>query len=180
VTLRPHPRVRLLASEILCQAPAFRVVDQKLELPSGLRQHWALVEHGGATAIAAVGEDGRLLVVRQFRPAAGDWIVELPAGRLDPGEAPLAAAQREFEEETGHRASQWKQLATFLPAPGFCSEVMHLFEARELEAVPGGGLAYDQDEEIEVLWMHPRTLLEQDPLDGKTLVAVQALLLRDQ
>mgnify|MGYP005723357401 CR=1 FL=1 len=115
--------------------------------------------------------------MRQYRAAASDWMIEIPAGRLEPGEDPLVCAQRELEEETGYRADDWKLLRAFLPATGFCSEVIHLFEARGLHAVPGGGAACDDDEELEVLWRAPEELLADDVTDGKTLLA-GALLLR--
>jgi len=177
VTLRPHPDVEVLSSRRLYEGRVYDLVEQELVLPSGLRQSWAIVEHPGAVAIAAVGDDGRLLVVRQFRPAANGWTEEVPAGRLDPGEAPLEAARRELEEETGYRAKQWSELCTFLPAPGFCSERLYLFEARGLSQVPDGGLACDEDEEIDVLRRTPEELLAGDPLDAKTLIAAQTLLL---
>ena len=171
MTLRPHPHVRVLEDVRLHVGKVFDLVRRKVELPSGLEQDWELVEHPGAAAIAAITEDGELVVVRQFRAAVGDWTVEIPAGRLDPGEDPREAAERELEEETGYRARHWSLLRSFLPAVGFCSEVIHLFEARGLEALPGGGRPSDADEEIEVLRMRPEELLRQEPADGKTLLA---------
>lgn len=177
MTLRPHPDVEVRSSRRLYEGRVFDLVEQEVVLPSGLEQEWAIVEHPGAVAIAAVDDDGRLLVVRQFRPAANGWTEEVPAGKLDPGEAPLEAARRELEEETGFRAEAWRELCVFLPAPGFCSERLYLFEARGLSEAPGGGLACDEDEEIDVLRRTPEELLTLDPLDAKTLIAAQALLL---
>lgn len=177
MTLRPHPDVEIRASRRLYAGRVFDMVEQELRLPSGLCQEWTIIEHPGAVAIAAVDDDGRLLVVHQFRPAANGWTEEVPAGRLDPSETPLEAARRELEEETGFRAERWRELCTFLPAPGFCSEVLHLFEARGLSEVSGGGLACDADEEIEVRRRTPEELLLLDPLDAKTLIAAQTLLL---
>ena len=177
MTLRPHPAIRVLESERLFQGRVFDLVTQKLELPSGLQQEWAIVEHPGAVGIAAVDEQDRLLTVRQFRPAAGDWTLEIPAGRLDPGESPLEAAHRELEEETGFRAGRMRPLLSFLPAPGFCSEVIHLFEATNLIEVDGGGIACDEDEEIELRRLTPEDLLQVPILDAKTMIAAQTLLL---
>lgn len=177
MTLRPHPDVQVLSSRLAYKGRAFDVVEQELILPSGLRQSWSIAEHPGAVGVAAVDEDGRMLLVRQFRPAANGWTEEVPAGRRDPGESPLEAAHRELEEETGYRAEHWREILAFLPAPGFCSERMHLFEARGLSQVPGGGLACDEDEEIDVLRRTPEEVLALEPIDAKTLIAAQTLLL---
>lgn len=171
MTLRPHPRVRVLAEERLHRGRVFDLVRQRVELPSGLHQQWELAEHPGAAAVVALDGRGEVLVVRQFRAAVGDWLVEIPAGRLDPGEDPAAAARRELEEETGHRAGTWAPLPAFFPAPGFCTERIHLFAATDLERVPGGGLACDDDEEIEVMFLPPAELLRLEPADAKTLIA---------
>lgn len=135
-----------------------------------------MVVHPGAVGIAAVEADGRLLLVRQYRPALKTWTLEIPAGRLEAGEAPLAAARRELEEETGRRAERWSPLRPIVPAPGFCSEVVHLFRADGLVEVPDGGLEADPDEEIEVLHCTPAEVLASDEADAKTLIA--ALMLR--
>ena len=180
MTLRPHPDVQVRSSRRLYEGRVFDLVEQELVLPSGLRQEWGIIEHPGAVAIAAVEEDGRLLLVHQFRPAANGWTEEVPAGRLDPGEEPLEAARRELEEETGFRAQHWRELCTFMPAPGFCSERLYLFEARGLSEAPGGGLACDEDEEIDVRRRKPEELLQLDPLDAKTLIAAQMLLLEQR
>lgn len=177
MTLRDHPDVPVHASRVVYHGDVFDLVERRQSLPSGLELDFALVEHPGAVGIAALDDEGRLLAVRQYRPAASDWTVEIPAGRLDPGEDPLEAARRELEEETGFRARRWRSLLAFLPAPGFCSEVLHLFEARELEEVEGGGRACDDDEELDVQHRTPEELLRLAVLDAKTVIAAQAVLL---
>ncbi len=177
--MKRNPAVSLRSSETIYRGPVFRVLLEELELPSGRPQKVAVVDHDGAVGVAPVLEDGRLIVVRQYRHAVGDWLIEIPAGRLEPGENPLDAARRELEEETGYRARSWSARTTFFPAPGFCAEAIHLFEARGLEAVPGGGLSPDPDEELEVLRMTPQELLAGATQDAKTLLAA-ALLLRSQ
>ncbi len=175
-----HPDIHCLSSETLHEGPIFNIVREKLRLPSGLEQDLCIVEHGGAVAIAARCEGGELLLVRQYRHAVHDWLVEIPAGRLEADEDPLAAAKRELEEETGYRANQWQALPGFFPAPGFCSERMHLFLATDLHAVEGGGAQQDADEEFEYLRMHPRDLLNGGSEDAKTLIAAAVLLASDQ
>jgi len=173
MTLRHHEQVEVVTSEERFHGGVFDVVVQSIRLPSGLLQSLELVSHPGAVAIAARDAAGRLLVVRQYRAAVGDWTLEIPAGRLDPDETPLEAAQRELEEETGYRAAQWKHLRSFFPAPGFLSEKLHLFRAEGLEAVAGGGLDADPDEELEVRWASPEELAAEPNADAKTLLALQ-------
>jgi ADP-ribose pyrophosphatase len=174
----PHQEIEVLESRRLHTGKIFDVVAERLRLPSGLEQDLEIVAHPGAVCIAPLLEDGRLLLVRQYRHAAGDWLLEVPAGRLEAGEDPLTAARRELEEETGHRAGRWTERTAFLPAPGFCSERITLFEARELAAVEGGGREADPDEEIELVRRTPREVLEGGEVrDAKTLLAAALLAL---
>lgn len=170
-------RPRVLDTRELCRTRIFSVHQERVVLPSGLEQDVAVVRHGGAVAVAAVDEDGRLLVVRQYRHAVGAWLEEVVAGRLELGEEPLAAAQRELEEEAGLRAEHWREASTFFPAPGFCSERMTLFVATGLRTAGADRLQPDADEEIEVEWRRPEDVLAEAD-DAKTLVAA-ALVLRD-
>jgi ADP-ribose pyrophosphatase len=165
-------------AEVLLRGKIFDVVATELTLPSGVAQNVWVVEHPGAVAIAPVTAAGELLLVRQYRHAAREVLLEIPAGRLERGEAPLAAARRELAEETGMRAASWRELYTFLPAPGFCSERIFLFEARGLEASPTGPDAArpDADEDLEVLSLPPERVLAV-ARDGKTLLAAALLLL---
>ena len=107
-----------------------------------------IVEHPGAVAVVAVDRDDRVTLVRQLREPARKELLELPAGTLEPGEAPLATAQRELEEETGLRGGAWRDLAAFFTTPGFCRERMHLFLA---EGVEPGEARQDADEAIELV-----------------------------
>jgi ADP-ribose pyrophosphatase len=147
-----------LSVDRVLRGRVFDVGRAEVRLPSGLEQSYDIVLHGGAAAVVAVHE-GRVLCVRQYRIPAGDWLLEIPAGRLEPGEDPLLAAQRELEEETGYRARSWRLLRRFFPAVGFCTEVMYLYLAEGLEEVGAGKLAADDDEELEVVWATPEQLL---------------------
>ena len=112
-----------------------RVVHLRLEdveLPNRERVTLEIVRHPGAAAIVAVDEEDQVVLIRQFRHAAGGFIWEIPAGVLEPGEPPLECARRELEEETGLRASEWHHLGSVLTAPGFCDERIQLFLARGL------------------------------------------------
>lgn len=170
------PRIEVLASESVFRGRIFELVHESIRLPSGLLQELAVVVHPGAVAIAAERASGELVLVRQYRHALGRWMLELPAGRREPGEEPLATARRELEEETGLVAAEWSLLQEFVPAPGFCSERIWVFLARGLTPAPARR-AHDADEEIELEEHTPEALLGGITDDGKTLLAA-ALLLR--
>ncbi len=176
--LRPHPDVRVLSSGRVHAGRVFDVVREAIELPSGLRQDVEIVDHPGAVAVAALDENGDLLLVRQYRHAAGDWLLEIPAGRVEAGEERLAAAMRELEEETRHGAASWELLTEFYAAPGFCSEWLSLYLARGLVHLGRDAKAHDTDEELEVVRRAPARLLAEGPRDAKTLIAAALLVQR--
>jgi ADP-ribose pyrophosphatase len=114
-----------------------------------------IVGHPGAIAVLAVDDDDRLLMVRQWRVAAGEGLLEIPAGTLDVHdgvtEDPDVAARRELEEETGHRAASWRKLAEFWTAPGFATELMYLYLATGIAGADADGrLTPDEDERLEL------------------------------
>lgn len=128
------------------------VVDLGLEsvqLPDGRELELEVVRHPGGAAVVALNDRHEVCLLRQFRHAAGGWLWELPAGKLDPGEPALTTGQRELEEEAGLRAEAWHPLACVLTTPGFCDEVIHLFLAQRLKQVP---LRHQTHECIEVHW----------------------------
>lgn len=128
-----------------------RIINLRVDtvrLPNGKTSTREVVEYAGAVTIAALDDQQQVLLVRQYRYAVGRELVELPAGKLEPGEDPLECARRELTEETGYRAREWRPLLRFYSTPGFTSEHMHLFLASELEQ---GEQAPDEDEFVEVL-----------------------------
>lgn len=131
---------------------AFRV--DTIERADGSRHQREIVGHPGAVAIVALDDTDRVLLVRQFRTAVGATLLEIPAGTLDVDPAsgaiedPDLAAARELEEETGQRAGRWHKLGAFWTAPGFATELMHLYLATELRPAEGGRLGPDEDEEL--------------------------------
>ena len=133
---------------------AFRV--DTIERADGSRHQREIVGHPGAVAIVALDERDRVLLVRQFRTAAGRTLLEIPAGTLDVDpttgviEDPDLAARRELEEETGRRAASWQKLGTFWTAPGFATELMHLYLATGLTTAGDGRLGPDEDEALVV------------------------------
>ncbi len=123
---------------------------EAVELPDGERLQLEVVRHAGGAAVVAINAEGRVCLLRQYRHAAGGWIWELPAGRLEPDESPLDTAQRELREEAGLQAERWQPLGTMISTPGFCDEVIHVFLARELALVTR---ATERHELIEVHWL---------------------------
>lgn len=137
-------------------------VDRAL-LPNGHTVSREVVEHPGGVGIVAVDEEGRVLMVRQFRYPLGRTCLEIPAGKLDRGEDPLAAARRELEEETGARAGRWTDLGRLYVSPGFCDEAIHLYLARELSFVP----SHPDEDEFLAVERIPLSQLAEMAMDGR-------------
>jgi len=107
---------------------------EQVRLPNGRVAELEIAHHPGGAAVVALDAEGRVCLLRQFRHAAGGWLTELPAGKLDGGEPPLECAQRELAEEAGAVARRWDKLGEFFSSPGVLTEVIHLYLARELTA----------------------------------------------
>jgi ADP-ribose pyrophosphatase len=107
---------------------------EQVRLPNGRVAELEIAHHPGGAAVVALDAEGRVCLLRQFRHAAGGWLIELPAGKLDAGEPPLECAQRELAEEAGAVARRWDKLGEFFSSPGVLTEVIHLYLARELTA----------------------------------------------
>ena len=154
------------------RAKSIEVTTEIVDLPNGRRVEFDLVRHPGAAAVVPFMDDGRVLLIRQFRFATGGEILEIPAGKLDPGEAPEACAARELEEETGYRAGRLERLGSIWTTPGFCDEIIHLYAAFDLEP------ADQRLEPDEIIELVPTPLADaldslSGPLvDGKTATAL--------
>jgi 8-oxo-dGTP pyrophosphatase MutT (NUDIX family) len=105
---------------------------ERVRLPNGRIAELEIAHHPGGAAVVALDDEGRVCLLRQYRHAAGGWLTELPAGKLDGGEPPLECAQRELAEEAGVTAQQWDKLGECFSSPGILTEVLHLFLARGL------------------------------------------------
>ncbi len=147
-----YPRVA--ASQPIYSGRVVKLRLDDVEMEPGTTVRRELIEHPGAVVIVAEDGQGRLLWVRQYRYAADRALLELPAGTLEPPEPPEACARRELVEETGFSGTEWRLLGNFYTAPGFCTEYMHVFAARDLTPAEADG---DEDEAIEVV---PLTLEE--------------------
>jgi ADP-ribose pyrophosphatase len=137
----------LLHSELVYPGRAFTIRCDTLRLPDGRQAKLDIVEHVGSVVILPIDEAGNLLFVRQYRHAAGLDLLELPAGTLEPGEAPEVCARREMREETGMAARNMQALGGFYLAPGYSTEYMHVFLATDLHFAP---LEADLDEFLSV------------------------------
>ena len=139
-----------------------------------------VVRHPGAVAIVAVTPEARLVMVRQYRYAAGRFLLEIPAGTLEPGENPEDTARRELREETGYSAKTLRPLGSFFSAPGFCDEVIHLFRA---EGLTPGEQDTDFGEDIALVEMPleegRRRLAAGGFEDAKTLVGLGLFFLEE-
>jgi ADP-ribose pyrophosphatase len=120
--------------------------QEEVALPNGVEAHLEIVRHPGATAIVPLKENGDVVLIRQYRHAVGEYLLEIPAGTLNPGENPKSCAVRELEEEIGCKADRWQELLPIFTAPGFCDEEIHLYLAQGLRETKQN---LDRDEIIE-------------------------------
>jgi ADP-ribose diphosphatase len=138
-------RARLIASRTVYVGAVFSVRQDRVREPGSIKATRDVVVHSGSVVLLPVLPDGRILLVRQYRHAVGQFLWELVAGRIEPGESPLAAARRELQEETGYVARRYHRLLEFFPTPGFASERMVVYEANGLRPGPPNP---DADEHI--------------------------------
>jgi ADP-ribose pyrophosphatase len=162
---------KCLSQDVIFEGQVLRVQKDTVSLPNGSTSTRELVRHPGAVAVVAL-QDGGLLLVRQYRYALGRDLLEIPAGKLDGGEAPLECAQRELREETGYRGDL-TPLGAYCSTPGFCDEVIHLFRAVNLVWDP---LNPDEDEflEVEIIpWQKALQMAKKGQIqDAKTALGI--------
>jgi ADP-ribose pyrophosphatase len=161
-----------VSSRLAYQGRSIRVYSEDVVLPSGRSVALDVVRHPGASAVVPFESERDVLLIHQFRHAAGGTIWEVPAGKLD-GDSPEVCAQKELEEEAGRRAGRLVKLGSIWTTPGFTDEVIHLFAAYDLEPVPE---RHEPDEVIEVVEMPLSRALEMI-WDGELRDAKSALAL---
>lgn len=164
------------SSKSLIQGKIVNLRHDQVELPDGSEALREIVEHPGGVCIAARMEDGRFLMVEQFRYAHQRVFTEFPAGKREPGEDPLSCAMRELEEETGYKAKVMIPMGEFIPSPAYLEEVIYLFYAPELEFV---GQHLDEGEFLNVkpvdLPALVQATMDGDLMDGKTVALTMKL-----
>jgi len=168
--------LKVLSSKSVFRGRVFDVTRDRVREPNGVTAIREVIRHSGSVVVLAVDESSpepRVLLERQYRYAAQSYILELPAGRIDPGEAPLAAGKRELWEETGYRARLWKKALFFYPSPGLLEETMTVFLARGL--APGEAHP-EADERIEYqlvpLSKVVKLIMSGGIRDGKTIAGI--------
>ena len=175
---RRSGKAKLLEQKLAYDGPLFKVWSETVEEPGGIVSNREIIRHNGSVVILAVDDrqskrDPYIIMERQYRQAAQQFLLELPAGRREADEKPLAAAKREMIEETGYRARSWKKLVRYYASPGFLGEWMEIYLATDLtdgEAQP------EDDEKIEILRIRLSDLLkmrnEGQIHDGKTIIGI--------
>jgi ADP-ribose pyrophosphatase len=169
-------KARLVSSRIVYRGPVFWVTTDHVEEPNGVHARRDVIHHTGSVVILAVDDSGstpRVLLERQYRHAAQSYLWELPAGRIDPGEAALQAARRELLEETGYTASHWRRILKFFASPGFVAETMSVYLATGLRA----GEAQPEEDEVIYKRMVPlptasKMVINGTIRDAKTISSV--------
>ncbi len=168
--------VKVLSSRVVYRGAVFYVTSEQVQEPAGVRVRRDIVRHQGSVVVLPVDETGvqpRVLLARQYRYAAGQYLWELPAGRIDEGEDALGAAKRELQEETGYTAAEWRKALFFWASPGFLDETMTLYLARRLQR----GKAKPEEDEVITMRLFPtaaavRMVLRGVIRDAKTIAGV--------
>lgn len=170
-----------LSSEPIYQGSFIKITQDTVYLPNGHESQRIVIRHPGAACVLAVTDNDEVVLVRQWRYAAGKAMLELPAGKLDAGEDPAVCALRELGEETPYTADSVSLINTFYTAVGFCDENMYLYEAHGVRL--GSTLEPDEDEFTETVLMSRQAVSEalrnNEINDGKTLIALQYWLMKN-
>jgi ADP-ribose pyrophosphatase len=171
---------KTIYSERIYEGKIINLRRDKVALTDGLTSWREIVEHPGGVAVAALTDEGRMVMVKQFRKSAEKAVLEVPAGKIEKDDTdPALAAERELREETGYTAGKLEQLSAFYSSIGYSTELLHLYLATDLRP---GETDFDENEFIEIFEYTPDELMKMiesgEIEDAKTIVAVQAVKLR--
>jgi ADP-ribose pyrophosphatase len=176
-----HLQEKTLSRKHIYSGKIIDLYVEDVELPNGKTSKREIIKHPGAVAVIAVNDEGKIIMVRQYRKALERALVEIPAGKLEKGEKPLNTAKRELEEETGYTCQNLTHIISFYTSPGFADELVHLYMAEGLEKMNEES-CLDEDEFVEVLEVtleQANKMIEQKEIfDAKTAYAVQYLTLK--
>jgi ADP-ribose pyrophosphatase len=169
-------REKTISTERIFEGKVIKLRVDTVSLPNGSTATREVIEHPGAVAVIALTGQGELLMVRQYRQATGEILLEIPAGKRDAGEDPLSCARRELEEETGCRAQEWKTLFSYFSTPGFSDELLYIVMATGLEQ----GVAHTDEEEFIEVETVPvaealRMVYRGEIRDAKTIIGILVL-----
>ena len=175
VPLPPPEKSKILRTNASLNANKLRFEINTVELPIGIQGDFGIVLHPGASLAVPITDDGKVIILRQYRFAIARRLLEFPAGTLETGEDPLEAMKRELGEESGYKATQWDSLGEMVPCPAYSDEVINIYLARGLSPLEEKPLG-DVDEDIEVLLMEKEELNHcissgEEALDGKSITA---------
>lgn len=163
---------KTISSEIVYEGPVFNIRKHRVKTVNGESVR-DIVEHCGGSLLVAITDNGKVLMERQYRKAFEKALLELPAGRTDPGEAAEITASRELQEETGYTAGSIKHLLTFYPTCGYSNETLHIYICRDLTPGP---THWDDSECIELLEFEPDELIDMimrnEIKDAKTIIGL--------
>ncbi|MGV4319805.1 ADP-ribose pyrophosphatase [Bacillus mojavensis] len=177
-----HLEEKTIAKEQIFSGKVIDLYVEDVELPNGKTSKREIVKHPGAVAVLAVTDEGKIILVKQFRKPLERTIVEIPAGKLEKGEEPEYTALRELEEETGYTAKKLTKMTAFYTSPGFADEIVHVFLAEELSVLKEKR-ELDEDEFVEVMEVTLEDALKlvesREVYDAKTAYAIQYLQLKE-
>ncbi|MGP4072398.1 NUDIX domain-containing protein [Piscibacillus sp. B03] len=172
---------KTISSESIYKGKIIDVRIDDVTLPDGNRSQRELIDHPGAVAIIAITDEGKIVLVEQYRKALEKSIIEIPAGKLEPGEKPEVTAKRELEEETGYQAETLDFVVSYYTSPGFANEIIYVYEARGLSEVEDQ-LNGDDDEFVELIEVSLEEAMDlinsQRIHDAKTIHAIYYLMLQ--
>ncbi|WP_064090958.1 NUDIX domain-containing protein [Rossellomorea aquimaris] len=168
-------------SETIYEGKIIDLYIDEVKLPNGKTSKREIIKHPGAVAVIALTSEDKIVMVEQYRKALEKSIIEIPAGKLEPGEEPMKTALRELEEETGYGSENLEHLISFYTSPGFADELVHLFVAKDIYQIEESRET-DEDEFVELVEVNVEEALglikEQRIYDAKTAYAVQYLQLQ--
>lgn len=173
---------KTLTTEKIFAGRVIRLQVEEVELPNGQLSKREIVKHPGAVAILALTDNGKIVMVEQYRKALEKTIIEIPAGKLEGDEDPLQCAKRELEEETGYGCEEMTWLLSFYTSPGFADEIVHLYVAKGLHLIENAA-SLDEDEFVNLKEVTVeeavQLIAEQKIHDAKTAYAVQYMQLQE-